>query len=99
MPVQEQVVVIYAEVRGHIDDVPVEDVQRFESELRAFMRASHGDLLEHIASTGTLPKESELEAAIAEFKRGFGVSVPAAAAEPTTSDGSAPVDVSETEAG
>ena len=35
MPVQEQVVVIYAGVRGHIDDVAVEDVQRFEAELRA----------------------------------------------------------------
>ncbi len=74
MPVQEQVVVIYAGVRGHIDDVPVEDVQRFESELRAFMRASHADLLEHIATTGTLPKEADLEAAIAQFKSGFGTS-------------------------
>jgi F-type H+-transporting ATPase subunit alpha len=74
MPVQEQVVVIYAGVRGHIDDVAVEDVQRFEAELRAFMRARHADLLEQIASTGTLPDESDLKAAIAEFKRGFGPS-------------------------
>ena len=64
MPVQEQVVVIYAGVRGHIDDVAVEDVQRFESELRAFMRASHADLLEQIATTGVLPNDSDLEAAI-----------------------------------
>jgi F-type H+-transporting ATPase subunit alpha len=74
MAVQEQVVVIYAGVRGHIDDVPVEDVQRFESELRAFMRASHADLLDQIAKTGMLPKEGDLEAAIAEFKSGFGTS-------------------------
>ncbi len=65
MPVQEQVVVIFAGVRGHIDDIPVDDVQRFESELRAYMRASHADLLDQIASTGALPKESDLEAAIA----------------------------------
>ncbi|MGA3214794.1 MAG: F0F1 ATP synthase subunit alpha [Acidimicrobiales bacterium] len=74
MPVQEQVVVIFAGVRGHIDDIPVADVQRFESELRAYMRASHSDLLDQIASTGALPKESDLEAAIASFKQGFGTS-------------------------
>jgi len=74
MPVQEQVVVIYAGVRGHIDDVAVADVQRFESELRAFMRTRHADLLDQIASTGVLPSEGDLEAALAEFKRGFGPS-------------------------
>jgi len=74
LPVQEQVVVIYAGVRGHIDDVPVEEVQRFESELRTFMRARHADILEKIVSTGALSNESALEAAIVEFKRGFGSS-------------------------
>ena len=78
LPVQEQVVVIYAGVRGHIDDIAVEDVQRFESELRAFMRARHADLLEQIATTGTLPNDSDLEAAIGEFKQGFGPSDDAA---------------------
>ena len=79
LPVEEQVVVIYAGVRGHIDDVPVEDVQRFESELRAFMRARYAEILEQIKSTGALTNESELETAIAEFKRGFGPSEPEAA--------------------
>ena len=74
MPVQEQVVVIYAGVRGHIDDIAVEDVQRFEADLRTFMRARHADILEQIASTGALPGERDLEAAIVEFKRGFGPS-------------------------
>ncbi|MGA2804797.1 MAG: F0F1 ATP synthase subunit alpha [Acidimicrobiales bacterium] len=74
MPVQEQVVVIYAGVRGHIDDVAVADVQRFESELRAFMRTRHAELLDQIASTGVLPSEGDLEAAMVEFKRGFGPS-------------------------
>ncbi len=64
--------VIYAGVSGHIDDVAVEDVQRFESELRAFMRARHAEILEQIAATGALPAEGELQAAIEEFKRGFG---------------------------
>jgi F-type H+-transporting ATPase subunit alpha len=71
LPVEEQVIVLYAGVRGHIDDVAVDEVQRFESELRAFMRARHADMLKKIASTGALPKDEELEAAIVEFKGGF----------------------------
>ncbi len=71
LPVEEQIVVIYAGVRGHIDDVAIDDVQRFEAALRAHMRAVHPDLLEHIASTGTLPEEEKLVAAIAEVKAGF----------------------------
>jgi hypothetical protein len=38
------------------------------------MRARHADILEQIVTTGTLPGESDLEAAIVEFKRGFGPS-------------------------
>ena len=75
MPVQEQVVVIYAGVHGYIDDVPVDQVQRFESELRTYMRARHGDILEAIVSTGTLANPKELDSAIVEFKQGFTSSV------------------------
>jgi len=85
VPVQEQVVVIYAGVRGHIDAVPVEDVQRFESELRAFMRARHPEVLEQIKTTGALSNEAELEAAIGDFKRGFGVASAQPAAGATAS--------------
>jgi F-type H+-transporting ATPase subunit alpha len=81
LPVEEQVVVIFAGVRGHIDDVAVEDVGRFESELRAFMRARHPEVLEQIALSGTLSNEAELEAAIGEFKRGFSPSDALAAVE------------------
>jgi F-type H+-transporting ATPase subunit alpha len=88
IPVQEQVIVIYAGVRGYVDDVPVSDVQRFESELRAFMRTRHADMLEQIAATGALPKESDLEAAMAEFKQGFGSS---AGSSPGGADGDAGV--------
>src|SRR5208283_4586027 len=88
VPVQEQVVVIYAGVRGHIDAVPVEDVQRFESELRAFMRARHPEVLEQIKTTGALSNESELEAALDEFKRGFGLTRAAPAA--SASDAATP---------
>ncbi|HUY06093.1 MAG TPA: F0F1 ATP synthase subunit alpha [Acidimicrobiales bacterium] len=71
LPVEEQVIVIYAGVRGHIDDIAVEDVQRFEAALRAHVRAAHPDLLEHIRTTGTLPEEEKINAAIAEMKSSF----------------------------
>ena len=95
MPVQEQVVVIFAGVRGYIDDVPVQDVQRFEAELRAYMRASHADILEQIATTGALPKEAEIEGAIEEFKRGFGVSQGSAPSGAGQADGTQPVGAAE----
>jgi F-type H+-transporting ATPase subunit alpha len=71
MPVEEQVMVIYVGTRGHVDDVPVADVRRFEAEFLAFLRASHPELLEEIRTTGALPDEAAIDKAIAEFKAGF----------------------------
>ncbi len=71
MAVEEQVVVIWAGVRGHIDDVPVEEVQRFEAALRSHFRAVHPDLLEEIREKGTLPDEERLVAALNEVKAAF----------------------------
>ncbi len=71
MPVEEQVVVIFAGVRGHVDDIAVEDVTRFESALRAHVRAAHPEMLQQIRDKGTLPDEAALVAAIAEVKSAF----------------------------
>jgi F-type H+-transporting ATPase subunit alpha len=88
LSVEEQVVVIYAGTRGYVDDIAVEDVQRFEKDLRAHFRAQHADLLEQIRDTGQLPDTDAMDAAIEEVKRAFGVSddaPPAAAAAGETS--------------
>src|SRR5271167_2336572 len=45
MPVEEQCIAIYAGTRGWLDEIPVEDVRRFESELLTNFRAQHADLL------------------------------------------------------
>ena len=71
LPVSEQVVLIFAGVRGLIDDVAVEDVVRFEAALRAHLRAEHPELLEVIATTGQLPDEAALTAAVNEMKAAF----------------------------
>jgi F-type H+/Na+-transporting ATPase subunit alpha len=71
LAVEEQVIAIYCGVRGHLDDIPVEDVGRFESELRAYIRARHPELFEQIRKSGVLPDDKEVDGVISEFKRGF----------------------------
>ena len=67
VPVEEQVLVIFAGSEGYVDDVPVSEVQRYESEVRAYFRASHADLLEDIRTTGKLPEGDKLETALRAF--------------------------------
>ncbi|NGQ95560.1 F0F1 ATP synthase subunit alpha [Brevibacillus sp. SYP-B805] len=73
MPVEKQVVSIYVAVKGYLDDIPVEDVRRFEKEWLAFVESNKPQLLEHIRTTKDLPDEKELNAAVEEFKKGFAV--------------------------
>ena len=79
MPVQEQVVVLLAGTRGYLDNVPVADVLRFESELLDHFRARHQGVLDDIVSSGKIADEDGFERMIQEFADGF-----------TTSDGSGP---------
>lgn len=71
LPVEEQVLSLYALTRGFMDDVAVEDIQRFESELIAAVRASHNELLQTIVDTKDLPDADAMNAAITEFKATF----------------------------
>jgi F-type H+-transporting ATPase subunit alpha len=71
LPVEEQVAVIYAGTHGWADSVPVEQVRRFDTELREHLRANHPELLEKIRTTGQLPDEQELDAAMRGFLEGF----------------------------
>jgi F-type H+/Na+-transporting ATPase subunit alpha len=71
VPVEEQVVAIYAGTNGFLDDLAVEDVRAFESALMQHIKANKPDLLEQIRTTKGMPAEGEIEAAIAEVKKGF----------------------------
>lgn len=72
MPVEEQVMSIFAASKGYLDDMPVEMVQPFEAELLKFMRANKPSIGEAIRETGELKTiEKDLLAAIEEFKAGF----------------------------
>ncbi|HEY7593637.1 MAG TPA: F0F1 ATP synthase subunit alpha [Actinophytocola sp.] len=59
MPAEEQVVVIYAGTRGHLDAVPVGDVRRFEAELIDHVRHHEEGLLKEIRDTKDLSENAE----------------------------------------
>jgi len=73
MPVEEQVVSIYAGVRGYLDKVAVSDIGRFEAELLRSLRAKNADLLAEIRSAKqiTPDTESRLKAALDAFAGTF----------------------------
>jgi F-type H+/Na+-transporting ATPase subunit alpha len=73
VPVEKQVIAIWAGGNGYLDDVPVEDVRRFEAELLEYMDASHPDIGEHIRAEGTLTDdvEARLKEAVEAFKDRF----------------------------
>jgi F-type H+-transporting ATPase subunit alpha len=73
MPVEEQVVAIFLGTRGHLDTVPVEDVQRFEREFLEHVKASHEDILKEIRESKKLSEELEekLVKVVNDFKKGF----------------------------
>jgi F-type H+/Na+-transporting ATPase subunit alpha len=70
--VEDQVASIWAGTKGHLDDVPIEDVRRFESELLDHLRRN-SDVLTTIASTGKLEEATEqaLAEAVKTFRNGF----------------------------
>jgi len=71
-PVEEQVVSIWAGTKGKLDEVPVEDVLRFEKELLEHLR-HNTTVLDTLRQTNVLDDDTEaaLAAAVDEFSRGF----------------------------
>jgi F-type H+-transporting ATPase subunit alpha len=74
MPVEKQIISIYAATKGFLDDIPVADVLRFEKELHAYIDHNKKEIFDTIVNTKELPPEDQLNAAINEFKKGFAVS-------------------------
>jgi len=71
-PVEDQVVSIWAGTNGYLDDVPVEDINRFEREFLEHLR-HRSQVLTTIAQTNVLEDSTldELKSQITEFKQGF----------------------------
>ncbi len=73
MPVERQVVSVWAGTNGYLDDVPVGDVGRFESEFLDFIGRSHGGIYDSIRETGALSDDTAvaLKDVVGEFRNGF----------------------------
>ena len=71
-PVEDQVASVWAGTKGKLDDVPVEDVKRFESEMLDHLRRNTS-VLSTIAETGKLEQDTEdaLAAAVEDVRNGF----------------------------
>lgn len=73
LPVEDQVAVIFAGSQGHLDDIPVEAIKRFEAEFLAFMRDKKADVKNELKEKKAIDDtmKEKLNSAIAEFKKGF----------------------------
>jgi F-type H+-transporting ATPase subunit alpha len=95
MPVEEQVVSVFAGTSGALDDLPTDEVRRFETEMLEWFRSRHAGLLAEIRDSGSLPEGDALEAAVADFKASFVATLQDAAAreaDVTDTDAEAPGD-------
>ena len=82
LPVEKQVLVIFAGTNGYLDDVEVAEVERFERDLLAFCDTHCADLLFKIATKKALDDDirNELKKSLTEFKERFAAKAGAAAA-------------------
>lgn len=74
LKVEKQVAILYALTRGHLDDIPVSDIRRFEAEFLTWLDLNRKELLDHIVNTKELPADADMVAAINDFKNTFAVS-------------------------
>jgi F-type H+-transporting ATPase subunit alpha len=75
LPVERQVVSLFIVTRGHTDDIPVQDIRRFESEFLSYVDANRPEIFASIRDTKDLTADTDksLVEAIGVFKKGFAV--------------------------
>ncbi|MFH1476200.1 MAG: F0F1 ATP synthase subunit alpha [Verrucomicrobiota bacterium] len=71
LPVEKQILIIFAGIHGYLNDQPLSAIKMFESRLYQFMEERHPELLQQIRSKGVLDEalEADLHGAIGEFKK------------------------------
>ena len=95
VPVERQVVQIYAATAGALGPYPVDDAKRFADGLSDYVETRHADVMTTIRDTGALPDEAEakLKKAIEEFSATFAPSGARPGSEAGAGEGSAPDEV------
>ncbi|WP_026572683.1 F0F1 ATP synthase subunit alpha [Bacillus sp. UNC438CL73TsuS30] len=74
LSVEKQVAILYALTRGFLDDIPLQDIRRFEAEFLTWLDHNRKELLDHITKTKDLPSDDDWASAINAFKKTFAVS-------------------------
>ena len=76
LPVEKQVVSLYVATKGHLDEIPLQDIRRFEAEYLDYVETHYAQILEGIRTTKDLSKETEeaLVESVNKFKKSFAVS-------------------------
>lgn len=71
LPLEKEIITLYAITSGYVDDVPVDGVMAFENDLQRFMETNYPEVGKSIATTKDLLPETEevLKKAIVEFKQ------------------------------
>jgi len=82
LAVEKQVMIVYAATKGFLDQVPVEDLRRYEEDLYRYLEASASSVLSGIAEKKIIDDETKgaLEAALTEFNKQFVAKTAGAAA-------------------
>ncbi len=73
LPVEKQVVIIYAGTRGYLDDIDAKSIRKFEDELYPFIETKYPQIFENVRTSKKLDDKTEdlLKKALEEFKAGF----------------------------
>ncbi len=73
LPMEKQVLILFAGTRGHLDDLPVEVLQDFERELYEFTESRHPDIFKELIEKEEISDDlgKRMAAAIDEFKAEF----------------------------
>ncbi|MBA7584963.1 ATP synthase subunit alpha [subsurface metagenome] len=73
MSLDKQIMILYAAINGHLDDVPVDKITAFEANFHRFMEANHPEIGKTINKAKEITDKTEeaLKKAIAEFKKGM----------------------------
>ncbi|RPH96115.1 F0F1 ATP synthase subunit alpha [candidate division KSB1 bacterium] len=72
-PMEEQVAILWVAARGYVDDVPIEDVKKFEAEIIRYFRSAGKAVLDEIVQKGKLDEglEAKMDSLTKEFKAGW----------------------------
>ncbi|CAM3838428.1 F0F1 ATP synthase subunit alpha [Mesobacillus zeae] len=74
LSVDKQVAILYALTRGFLDDIPLQDIRRFETEFHTWLDHNSKELLDQIITTKELPSDEDMASAINGFKKTFATS-------------------------